>query len=247
MKGSFKTFLCGLIAFALIRGAIFYHSRAIDKSNSQRIREAMPHLYEQAKKKPPEERTETDRLLMHTYEQFGKNDQRGESNKEEAHKNKSFTSNYGHFTLDYPAYFEQLKINNAPHMLIKLGTNDSYSRFFSEDIVVTVSLWEYAFDKNITAWSDHFYNAALMTDKNMYNSPDDILCKKVRLYLNGKSVETLKSVVSINVQEQGKVFIKHVSYKIVHNGNYLQFNFYGTHRASFEDECAKVMIGLKLL
>jgi len=155
---------------------------------------------------------------------------------------KTFTSDKGKFRFSYPSNYEQQKINNAPHMLVKLLSNE---------LLITVSFWEYDFDNDVTIWDTDIYNNYLEVDKRSSYSKNDILCKKQNLNLTNKSVKVLKTIMLLKAmqsQEKSKE-MKSLTYRMLHRGNYIQFAFFtmDINNSTFEKECENIMKGLELL
>jgi hypothetical protein len=154
----------------------------------------------------------------------------------------NFESEKGHFKFSYPSFYKQEKINNAPHMLAKLVSEQSY---------ITVALWEYDFDENITIWDDDIYGYYLELDQSYSNSEDNILCKKINLDIQNGTTKTLKSLITMASEYQEQtIYAKQLTYRIIHRGNYLQFSFFTMdlgHNSSFEKESEDIMRGVKLL
>ena len=54
----------------------------------------------------------------------------------------------GLFSFEYPRTFKTSPIQNAPHMVLKLE---------SEDCFMSASYWDYKIDKNVSVWDDEIY------------------------------------------------------------------------------------------
>lgn len=156
---------------------------------------------------------------------------------------KVYKSEIGHFSFAYPSYLEQQKINNAPHMLLKLDSK-KYS--------LTLSLWEYDFEHSITIWDEDIIAYYSEADKTVSNSQIEESCKKMYLTIaNNKKVSCLKSIIKTTITYQGQT-IKGVQtiYRLLHKGNYLQFSFFVFYyheywnKTQFSDD---IMKGLTLL
>lgn len=156
---------------------------------------------------------------------------------------KVYKSDFGHFSFEYPSYLEQQKINNAPHMLLKLD---------SKNYSLTLALWEYDFERSITIWDEDIVSNFLHADKSMTNSQVEKSCEKIYLTLaNNTKVKCLKSEIKTTNTHQGQTIkYKQITYRLLHNGDYLQFVFFvfDYHnywsKSQFSDE---IMKGLKLL
>jgi len=150
---------------------------------------------------------------------------------------KTFTSDKGYFKFSYPSNFAQQKINNAPHMLVKLA---------SEKYIIAVSFEQYNFENSVTIWDTDIYDYYLNLDKSISKSGNDVLCKKQNLILKNKTVKVLKSVV---IQQNESVVIKQLTFRVMHRGNYLQFVFFtmNANDTLFEKECENIMKGVELL
>jgi len=156
---------------------------------------------------------------------------------------KVYKSEIGHFSFTYPAYLEQQKINNASHMLLKLD---------SKNYSLSISLWEYDFERSITIWEDDLVANFLDADKSMPNSQVEKSCEKMYLTIaNTVKVQCLKSIIRTTNYYQGHTIKgQQITYRFLHNGNYLQFCFFVFddhnywNKVSFSDD---IMKGLKLL
>lgn len=155
---------------------------------------------------------------------------------------KLYKSEIGNFSFTYPTYLEQQKINNAPHMLLKLNS-DKFS--------LTISLWEYYFDESISIWDDDIVSNFLNADKSISNSQIEKSCEKMYLNIDNKvKVKCLKSIITTNYSQGQTIIVKQITYRFLNNGNYLQFCFfvlddqiYWNNQLFFDD----IMKGLKLL
>jgi hypothetical protein len=156
---------------------------------------------------------------------------------------KTFVSQRGHFSFSYPSYLKSEKINNAPHMLLKLN---------SENYSLTLGLWEeYDFDQITSIWDDDVVNAFLETDSYISKSKNDILCQKKYLTTQSGKLKFLKSIYNQTVSNGTEsIRMKNIMYRIIHKGKYLQFSFFVFefqsywNKSNFTDT---IMEGLKLL
>lgn len=99
---------------------------------------------------------------------------------------KAYKSEVGHFSFVYPSYLEQQKINNAPHMLLKLDSK-KYS--------FTFALWEYDFERSITIWDEDIIANFLDSFKSVPNSQIEKSCEKIYLTIaNNTKIKCLKSI-----------------------------------------------------
>jgi hypothetical protein len=156
---------------------------------------------------------------------------------------KSYKSEVWRFSFVYPSYLEQQKINNAPHMLLKLDSK-KYS--------LAVSLWEFDIEPSITIWDEDVIANFLGADKSIPNSQIEKSCEKMYL-INDNNTKTkcLKSITRTTDSYQGHTIKgKQILYRFLHNGNYLQFCFLVLdsqdywNNSQFSDEIVK---GLHLL
>ena len=156
---------------------------------------------------------------------------------------KVYKSDIGHFSFQYPSYLEQQKINNAPHMLLKLD---------SKNYTLTLSFWEYDFERSITIWDEDIVSNFSHADKILTNSKVEKSCEKIYLTLaNDTKEKCLKSeILTTNTIQGQTIKYKQITYRLLHNGDYLQFVFFvfDYHnywsKSQFSDE---IMKGLKLL
>lgn len=61
---------------------------------------------------------------------------------------KTFDS--GLFSFEYPSKFNNERINNSPHMLLKL---------MSDDCILTIAQWDYNVDESVSIWDDEIYES----------------------------------------------------------------------------------------
>ena len=156
-------------------------------------------------------------------------------------RTKVFKSNISHFSFVYPSYLVENKINNAPHMLLKLDS-DNYS--------LAISFWEYNFDKSVTVWDKQIVNNCYNIDKNYPNHYVEHSCEKIYLMINNKKVKCLKSTTrTILIYHNRSTKGKQIIYRLLHNGNYLQFVFFVFEYNNYWDKINfsdKIMEGLIL-
>lgn len=105
--------------------------------------------------------------------------------------------------LTYPSTFQETKPQNASHMILKLE---------SENSVLTISRWEYGFDKSVDAWNDEFYDIY----RNGMPNTDCVLSEKVVLQTSYETLRAIKIYANIgdSVNEIGSI-----SYLIIKNGD----------------------------
>lgn len=154
-----------------------------------------------------------------------------------------FKSEVGHFSFDYPSYLESKKINNSPHMLLKLDSK-KYS--------LTLALWVYDLDRSKTIWDEDIIANFLAADKSIPNSQIEKSCEKMHLTIsNNSKIKCLKSITLAENSSQGNKFkVKQITYRLLHKGNYLQFAFYVFDYNEYWDKLHfsdEIMKGLKLL
>lgn len=53
-----------------------------------------------------------------------------------------------HFSFEYPSAFKSTTIQNAPHMVLKLD---------SDNYILSASYWDKGFDSNISIWDDELF------------------------------------------------------------------------------------------
>lgn len=156
---------------------------------------------------------------------------------------KVYKSIKGSISFTYPSYLVQQKIDNAPHMLLKLESNN---------YALSISFWEYNFDNSISIWDEVIVSTYSRIDKNIPNSKVHKSCEKIYLTIaNNKQVKCLKTVMRTTNSLQGQTIkFDQVYYRLLHKGNYLQFGFFVFsyhdywNRPQFSDD---IMKGLKLL
>ena len=155
----------------------------------------------------------------------------------------TFNSEIGHFSFAYPSYLESRQINNAPHMLLKLDSK-KYS--------ITISLWKNNSELTQTIWDDDVVSFYSKKDESLANSEIVNSCEKLNLIIsNNLRIKCLRSVMLSSNSFQGKIIKgRHVTYRVLHDGNYLQFVFFVFdfneywNGFQFSEE---IMKGLKLL
>jgi len=156
---------------------------------------------------------------------------------------KTYSSEIGHFTFNYPSYLVQQKISNAPHMILKLD---------SKNYSLAISFWESIFERSKTIWDEDVISNFISADKSIPNSQIEKSCQKMYLIdANNTKIRCLKSVTRTTDSQQGHTIkAKLVAYRFLYNGNYLQFYFLISdfqgywNNPQFSDE---IMKGLHLL
>ena len=83
----------------------------------------------------------------------------------------------------YPAKYKDTKIENAPHMIVKLE---------SDDALISISRWDNNIGDDVDAWNDELYNN--------YNSvlSDLVLLEKVVLRTKNENFRALKTYINTN-------------------------------------------------
>lgn len=109
----------------------------------------------------------------------------------------------------YPAEFQEIKPQDAPHMILKLE---------SKNKVLTISRWEYGIDKSIDAWNDEVYN----NYSNGLSNTNCVLLEKVVLQTKYENLRAIKIYANIgdNINKIGSI-----SYLILKNGDLFVITF----------------------
>lgn len=158
----------------------------------------------------------------------------------------NFTKNYqskkGNFTFTYPSYLSTQKIKNAPHMLLKLD---------SDNHALSLSLWDYGFDSSVSVWDDEIVSFYKQSDANYPNAKIKTSCDKVNLNIaNNKKAKCLKTELEVSNTVQGYTLKQKITiYRFVHKGNYLQFMFFVMNYHDYWDKSPftdEIMKGLTL-
>jgi hypothetical protein len=139
---------------------------------------------------------------------------------------KVYKSEVEHFSFAYPSYLEKQKIDNAPHMLLKLD---------SDNFSLTLSLADHGFGRSVSIWDEDVVNYYSETERNFlnpqregFNSQIEKSCEKIYLTINNDvKIKCLKSVIRTNLYIQGhSIKSKQIVYRLLHKGNLLMFVFY---------------------
>jgi len=119
----------------------------------------------------------------------------------------------GLFSFDYPSSFKTIPIQNAPHMVLKLESDDYY---------FSASYWEKGLDKNISIWDNEFYELY----KNPVGDGTLISITKEIIQTKSGSHRCLKLKTNIHRQNQGmNINIKMLTYLMLHDGYLFTFAF----------------------
>lgn len=124
------------------------------------------------------------------------------------------TFDCGLFTFEYPSTFKTSPIQNAPHMVLKLE---------SDDCVVSISYWDYGLNDDASIWNDEYFERyKQMPIEN--GSLVDIA--KVGVQTKEGFVKCLKLKSNINIRDNDITnYTKLLTYLAFHNGYLLVFVF----------------------
>lgn len=126
-----------------------------------------------------------------------------------AQSNKTFDSDL--FSIEYPASFKSSPIQNAPHMLLKLESNDYY---------FSISCWNSGIDENKSIWDYDLNNVkkALLGDV--------VSITKETIQIKSGPHRCLKVMENLHNNQQGiDVNVKVLSYFMFHKGCLFSFVF----------------------
>lgn len=148
------------------------------------------------------------------------------------------TFDCGLLSFEYPSNFKNIPIQQAPHMILKLESQDY---FFS------ISCWEKGYGDDVTAWNDEVYE---MYKQFSVENGILISISKESLPTKGGNVKCLKVLYNINKNVQGhELKMKNASYIVINNGYLYVFNFASDgeyHKNSNTTYTDNLLKGLKL-
>jgi len=153
-------------------------------------------------------------------------------------QNQKFVSAKANLEFSYPSSFSQEKINNAPHMLLKLmGKND----------MIALSYWDYGMDESLDAWDDDYYQR--IKSRISLSSAEIVSLEKVTITINNKSIRAVEFIGNETTNYQGKSLKSYnVTYQIWYKGNLIQvlYSVFGKHYKPGSDKGRSLLKGLKL-
>lgn len=124
------------------------------------------------------------------------------------------TFDCGLFSLDYPSSFKSVPIQNAPHMVLKLE---------SDNYILSASYWDKGLDKSISIWDDKIYE---LYKQNPVGDGTLISITKESIQTKGGARRCLKLKTNMHRQVQGaNVYLKMVSYLMLQDGYLYTFAF----------------------
>jgi hypothetical protein len=120
----------------------------------------------------------------------------------------------GLFSFEYPSTFKTIPIQNAPHMILKLE---------SDDYMVSISYWDYGLGEDASIWNDEYferYKQMPIEDGSLVD------IAKVGVQTKEGFVKSLKLKTNINSRNNDlTTCAKLLTYLIFHNGCLLVFVF----------------------
>lgn len=129
-----------------------------------------------------------------------------------AQGNKTFDCNL--LSFEYPSNFVSSPILNAPHMILKVQ---------SEDYIFSISYWETEYSDSITAWNDNIYQEY---QSFPVESGELISVNKEMIKAKSGDVKCLKIKCNLRASTQGEnLRLRTISYIVINNGYKMLFNF----------------------
>lgn len=151
---------------------------------------------------------------------------------------KTFVSSIANLEFTYPTSLTQEKINNAPHMLLKL---------MGKTNLLALSFWDYGIDESLDAWDDDLFSR--IKSRMALASGEVVSLEKVTLAINGRSIRAVEIITNESNSYQGQTFKSYsITYQIWYKGNLVQvvYSVFGSHYKSGSDKGRNLIKGLKL-
>ncbi len=126
--------------------------------------------------------------------------------------------------LYYPVDFREAVIENAPHMLVKLESEET---FFS------ISYWDYNIEKGVDAWSNLIYEQF----KNGLPGTDCIFSEKVILNTKNEKLRAIKLLANI---QNASSKVGSIAYLFVKNGDLYLATYIQSTIVTQNSTCANV-------
>lgn len=119
------------------------------------------------------------------------------------------------FILTYPKEYVEMPIENAPHALLKLGSNNA---------MFILSYWNYGIDPDIDAWNDELYNGNKMKYERLLGN-NLVLISRIILRIEGRDIRALRIIYNedVYVEQLKRSITKYnVITQFFHKGNLYQ-------------------------
>ena len=145
------------------------------------------------------------------------------------------TFDCGLFSLDYPASFRSIPIQNAPHMVLKIESND---------YTASASYWDYDLNSTVSVWDDdiveHYRNFPMVNGGDLVN-----ITKKLITTKSG-SQKCLK--IKYNIKAAPNASLKMLQYLFINKGFLFVFSFMSQGKYAHDTPTSypdKIISGLK--
>lgn len=106
--------------------------------------------------------------------------------------------------LHYNPKYRESKIQNAPHMLVKLSNDEG---------VFSISCWDYGIDDGVDVWDDNIYE---MYSNNTLTNSDIVMSEKVIINIKNETIHAIKKYENQRVGTNIKLGT--ITYIFVKNG-----------------------------
>lgn len=118
------------------------------------------------------------------------------------------------FSFEYPKTFKTTSIQNAPHMVLKLE---------SEDYFITASYWDYGIDEDVSIWNDDIFEYYRQMP---INDGDLVDISKESIKTGNGLRHCLRIMSNCHKCVDGDIIhMKMLSYLMIHNGYLFNFTF----------------------
>lgn len=148
------------------------------------------------------------------------------------------TFDCGLFSFDYPTPFKPIPIQNAPHMVLKLE---------SDNYTFSASYWDKGLAPDVSIWDDDIYR---LYKQNPVGDGTLIRISKESIQTKGGVKRCLKLKTNLHRRVKGKdVYLKMVSYLMLQNGYLFTFVFVSEGKYTKDSPTTypdKIMKGLRL-
>lgn len=148
-------------------------------------------------------------------------------------QNKTYKNDQARLSFTYPAILRQAKINNAPHMLLKLEDGS---------VEIDLSFWSYGLDPSYSIWDEEFVQ---MSKENLLRFPGASLVSVDKRNIATQTSNKRCLVLIGNLKKHGS---HTVTYQFLHHGNLVQVVVAGkgNYSASYLTKYNGYIKGLKL-
>lgn len=116
------------------------------------------------------------------------------------------------FSFEYPTQFKETTIQNAPHMVLKIESND---------YIISASYWDYGLESTVNVWDDN----TVQQYRQMDNENLVDISKGTIQTMDGV-VKCLKLKFNIPINSEYDESLKTLSYLIINNGYLIEFSFF---------------------